>query len=252
MRRFLRQARRARRAPQARRTPQARRATRTTRARRIRRAVRAGTVWITSAPGTYLWLAALFVTTVALHRMSPGFEEDFLRRRSTNIHELSTDPVRVLIASAFYIDGGAWAPYAVLYTVFHAPAEHWLGTARWLAVVALAHVGATLISEGVLSWAVRHGHAPQSAVNTLDIGVSYALAGVIAVLTYRVPKPWHLPYLGAVLIFFGTPLIAERSFTDLGHFAAVLIGLACYPLTRGRVRRRNLDRRTDNGVRTPS
>ncbi|MFJ5114186.1 rhomboid-like protein [Streptomyces sp. NPDC088551] len=249
MRRFLRQARRARRAPQA---PRARRATRTTRAHQVRRAVRAGTVWITSAPGTYLWLAALFVTTVALHRMSPGFEEDFLRRRSTNIHELSTDPVRVLIASAFYIDGGAWAPYAVLYTVFHAPAEHWLGTARWLAVVALAHVGATLISEGVLSWAVRHGHAPQSAVNTLDIGVSYALAGVIAVLTYRVPKPWHLPYLGAVLIFFGTPLIAERSFTDLGHFAAVLIGLACYPLTRGRGRPRNLDRHTDNGVRTPS
>ncbi|MEV8391235.1 MULTISPECIES: rhomboid-like protein [unclassified Streptomyces] len=209
-----------------------------------RRAARAGIDWITSAPGTYLWLAALFVTTVALHRMSPEFEEDVLRQSSTNIHELSTDPVRVLIVSAFWIGGGAWVPYAVLYTVFHAPAEHWLGTTRWLAVVALAHIGATLISEGVLGWAIRHDHAPQSALNTLDVGVSYALAGVIAVLTYRVPKPWHLPYLGAVLIYFGTPLIAARGFTDLGHFAAVLIGLACYPLT--------LDRHTDSGVRTPS
>ncbi|MFE3602479.1 rhomboid-like protein [Streptomyces sp. NPDC059096] len=193
--------------------------------------------WVTSAPGTYLWLAALFVTTVALHRMSPDFEEDFLRQRSTNIHELSTDPVRVLIASAFWIDGGTWLPYAVLYTVFHAPAERWLGTARWLAVVVLAHVGATLVSEGVLGWAVHHGHAPQSAVNTLDVGVSYALAGVIGVLTYRIPRPWHLPYLAVVLIFFGTPLIVARSFTDLGHFAAVLIGLACRPLTRGAVPR---------------
>ncbi|MFD5751259.1 rhomboid-like protein [Streptomyces sp. NPDC127033] len=188
--------------------------------------------WITSAPGTYLWLAALFVTTVALHQMSPDFEEDFLRQRSTNIHELSTDPLRVLIASAFWIDGGTWLPYAVLYTVFHAPAERWLGTLRWLTVVVLAHVGASLISEGVLGWAVRHGNAAPSAVNTLDVGVSYALAGVIGVLTYRIPRPWHLPYLAAVLIFFGTPLFVGRSFTDLGHFAAVLIGLACYPLTR--------------------
>ncbi|MEV7426367.1 rhomboid-like protein [Streptomyces sp. NPDC091212] len=204
----------------------------------MRRFLHTVRVWITSAPGTYLWLAALFVTTVALHRMSPDFEEDFLRQRSTNIHELSTSPLRVLISSAFWIDGGSWLPYAVLYTVFHAPAEHWLGTLRWLAVAALAHIGATLVSEGVLSWAVHHGHAPQSAVNTLDIGVSYALAGVIAVLAYRVPRPWHLPYLAAVLIFFGIPLIAGRTFTDLGHFSAVLIGLACYPIARGRGRGR--------------
>ncbi|MFJ1644888.1 rhomboid-like protein [Streptomyces sp. NPDC088258] len=202
----------------------------------MRRFLHTVRVWITSAPGTYLWLAALFVTTVALHRMSPEFEDDFLRQRSTNIHELSTNPLRVLISSAFWIDSGSWLPYAVLYTVFHAPAEHWLGSLRWLAVAALAHIGATLVSEGVLSWAVHHGHAPQSAVNTLDIGVSYALAGVIAVLTYRVPRPWHLPYLAAVLIFFGIPLITGRSFTDLGHFSAVLIGLACYPIARGRGR----------------
>nr|WSZ96716.1 hypothetical protein OH820_14565 [Streptomyces sp. NBC_00857] len=200
----------------------------------MRRFLRTVRVWITSAPGTYLWLAALFVTTVALHRMSPEFEREFLLQRSTNIHELSTNPVRVLIASAFWIDGGSWIPYALLYTVFHAPAEHWLGTARWLAVAALAHVGATLISEGVLNWAVLNGHAPQSAVNTLDIGVSYALAGIVGVLTYRVPRPWHLPYLGAVLIFYGIPLITGRTFTDLGHFTAVLIGLACYAFTPGR------------------
>ena len=104
--------------------------------------------YIRSAPGTYVWLAVLFVTTVALHHMSPEFEEEFLRQRSTNIHELSSNPVRVLIASAMWIDGGHWLPYVVLYSVFHAPAERWLGTARWLAVCAAAHVLATLISEG--------------------------------------------------------------------------------------------------------
>ncbi|MFC9856808.1 MULTISPECIES: rhomboid-like protein [unclassified Streptomyces] len=188
--------------------------------------------WITTAPGTYVWLAILFATTVVMHRMSPDFEEDFLRQRSTNIHELSQNPVRVLVSSALWIDGGRWLPYAVLFTVFHATAEHWLGTLRWLTVAAVAHVLATLVSEGVLAWAVRHGHAPQSSVNTLDIGVSYALAGVVAVLVYRVPRPWRHVYAFAVLVFYGIPLVTGRSFTDLGHFTAVLIGLACYPLTR--------------------
>ncbi|WP_335935417.1 rhomboid-like protein [Streptomyces sp. PTD5-9] len=211
---------------------------------------RAG-AWIRSAPGTYLWLTALFVTTVIVHQMSPRFEADFLRQRSTNIHELSEDPVRVLIASAFWIDNGLWAPYAVLYTVFHAPAERWLGTLRWLAVAIAAHVLATLVSEGVLAWAIRHGHVPPAAANTLDVGVSYALAGVVAVLTYRVPPPWRHVYLFAVVVFYGVPLITGRSFTDLGHFTAVLIGLACYPLTRARHGTNHPATRPRHGTRTP-
>ncbi|MFE0174277.1 rhomboid-like protein [Streptomyces sp. NPDC059002] len=198
----------------------------------FRRAAHTTWSYVRSAPGTYLWLAALFVTTVAMHHMSPEFEDEFLRQRSTNIHELSRNPTRVLVSSAFWIDGSSWLPYAVLYTVFHATAERWLGTWRWLAVAALAHVLATLISEGVLALAVHHGAAPHSSVNTLDVGVSYALAGVVAVLTYRVPKPWRYGYLLVVLAIYGTPLITGRTFTDLGHFTSVLIGLACYPLTR--------------------
>ncbi|MFE7134144.1 rhomboid-like protein [Streptomyces sp. NPDC057638] len=190
--------------------------------------------FVRGAPGTYIWLAVLLVTTVLMHHMNPQFETDFLRRRSTNIHELSTNPVRVLISSALWIDGGGWLLYAVLYTVFHAPAERWLGTLRWLTVAASAHVLATLLSEGALLWAIRHGLAPQSSVNTLDIGVSYALAGVIAVLTYHITPPWRYVYLAGVLVVYGAPLITGRTFTDLGHFTSVLIGLACYPLTRHR------------------
>jgi len=189
--------------------------------------------WIATAPGTYIWLAVLFVTTVVLHRMSPAFEEEFLRDLSSNLHELSQNPVRVLISSALWIDGGRWLPYAVLFTVFHATAEHWLGTLRWLTVAVAAHVLATLVGEGFLAWAIRQDHAPQSAANALDVGVSYALAGVIAVLTYRVPHPWRYVYAFAVLVFYGIPLVADgRTFTDVGHFTAVLTGLACYPLTR--------------------
>ncbi len=190
--------------------------------------------YVRSAPGTYVWLLVLFVTTVALHRMSPEFEQNFLRQRSTNIHELSSNPVRVFITSAMWMDGGHWLPYALLYTVFHAHAERWLDTARWLAVCVAAHVLATLASEGALLLAIRDGLAPHSAVNTLDVGVSYALAGVIAVLTYRIAAPWRYAYLAVVLLVFTIPLTVSPTFTDFGHFIAVLIGLACCPLTRGR------------------
>ncbi|POX50296.1 hypothetical protein C3489_22655 [Streptomyces sp. Ru71] len=171
--------------------------------------------------------------------MSPEFEREFLRQRSTNLEELSRNPVRVLIASAMWIDGGHWVPYAVLYTVFHAPAERWLGTVRWLVVCAAAHVLATLISQGVLLVAIDRGLAPHSEADALDIGVSYALAGVVGVLTYRIPAPWRYVYVFAVLVFYGLPLAAGPTFTDLGHFVSVLIGLACHPLTRGRERTRN-------------
>ena len=204
-----------------------------------RRALRAVVTYVRGAPGTYVWLLVLFVTTVALHRMSPALEVDFLRQRSTNIHELSDNPVRVLFSSAMWIPSGHWWPYAVLYSVFHAPAERRLGTLRWLVVCVAAHVLATLISEGALLWAIQCGMAPESAVNTLDVGVSYALAGVMGVLTYRIPPPWRYPYLAAVIAYFGVPLVLGRTFTDLGHAAAVLIGLGCRPLAGSSAKARN-------------
>ncbi|MEU0596653.1 rhomboid-like protein [Streptomyces sp. NPDC006393] len=205
---------------------------------RFRRGFRAVAEYVRSAPGTYVWLLILFLTTVALHHMSPQFEEDFLRQRSTNLHELSDNPVRVLFASAMWIPSGRWVPYVALYTVFHAQAERRLGTLRWLLVCAAAHVLATLISEGALLWAIRRGMAPESAVNTLDIGVSYAFAGVVGVLTYGFPRPWRYLYAVAALVYFGVPLLTGRTFTDLGHFTSVLIGLACFPLVPGRGRAR--------------
>ncbi|MFE2263390.1 rhomboid-like protein [Streptomyces griseosporeus] len=191
--------------------------------------------YVRDAPGTYLWLGVLFLTTVALHHMSPEFEQEFLRARSTNLRELSSDPVRVLIASAMWIEGGRWVPYAVLYSVFHAQAERWLGTVRWLAVCVVAHVGATLVSQGALLWAIRAGVAPRSAVDAMDVGVSYALAGVVGVLVYRIPgTAWRYGYLLAVLAVYGVPLALGPTFTDLGHGVGLLTGLACRPLVRGR------------------
>ncbi|MEV5646663.1 rhomboid-like protein [Nocardia sp. NPDC052254] len=190
--------------------------------------------YVRSAPGTYIWLAILLVSTVVVRHLSPQDAQILLGNRSTNLHHLREDPFRVLVTSAFWLAGGGWLGYAVTYSIFHAQAERWLGTLRWLIVLVIAHVGATYISEGVLYWAIRHGYAPPSAVNTLDYGVSYALAGVVAVLVYRIASPWRYLYLVGVIVFYAIPVFSNRTFTDIGHFSAMTLGFACYPLTRGR------------------
>lgn len=204
--------------------------------RRFRVADAPAALWryVRRAPGTFVWLAILLVTSIVMHHLSPTALNDVLGDRSTNLHHLREDPIRVLISSAFWLAGGSWLGYFVLFNLFHVPVERWLGTWRWLAVAVIAHVGATYLSEGALYLAIGHGRAPESAVNTLDVGVSYALAGVTAVLAYRIAPPWRYLYVIGVLLVYGLPLLGGLTFTDIGHFTATLIGFASYPLTRSR------------------
>jgi hypothetical protein len=140
----------------------------------------------------------------------------------------------VLVSSLLWIAGVYCLPYVVLFSVFLAPAERWLGQLRWLAVGLIAHMGATYISEGLLYLAIERGRAPESMVHAQDCGVSYFLAGIIGVLTYRIARPWRWGYLAGTLIFFVVAVVLHFGFTSVGHLCALLIGLCCYPLTRAR------------------
>lgn len=193
-------------------------------------------VWryVRSAPLTYVWLVALLVTTI-VQRQTHGRElHDLLVQSSTNIHHLETDPLYVLVTSLFWIDGRFWTPYLVLFSLILAPAERWLGQIRWLTVGLTAHVLATYISEGLLYLAIHHHVAPERLVHVRDVGVSYFLVGVGAVLAYRIVRPWRWVYLGTAFIYFGAALVGNINFTAIGHLSALLIGLCCYPFTRAR------------------
>jgi hypothetical protein len=135
-----------------------------------------------------------------------------------------------------WIDGKSLEPYLLLFTLFLAPAEHWLGQLRWLTVGLSAHILSTYFSEGLLYFAIEERDASERMVHARDIGVSYFLVAVMAVLTYHIARPWRWGYLGVLLVIFGFPLIVmdhvELNFTAIGHFTSVLIGLCFYPLTR--------------------
>ena len=192
--------------------------------------------YVSGAPLTYLWLLVLLATTIVQHTAARPELHSLLVHNSTNIRHLATDPLEVLFSSLLWIDGRYWTPYLLLFTLFLAPAEHWLGEMRWLTVGLTAHIAATYISEGWLYLAIHYHHASERLVNATDIGVSYFMVGVIAVLAYRIATPWRWGYLAIVITIFAIPLIIRLNFTAIGHFTAVFIGLLFYPMAQGRGR----------------
>ena len=193
-----------------------------------------GWQFVRSAPLTYVWLMVLLFTTIVQHQLTRHELHTVLVHRSTNIYHLGTDPLYVLFSSLFWVDGGDWLQCLVFFTVFLAPAERWLGQLRWLAVGLTAHVAATYISEGVLYLAIQQHIEPEKMVHIRDIGVSYFMVGVMAVLTYHIAPPWRWGYLAAVVIYYGAGLVTNLNFTGIGHLSAIFIGLSCYPLARRR------------------
>ena len=99
----------------------------------------------------------------------------------------------------------------------------------------IAHIVATYLSEGFLYWQIQEATVSPRYLNARDIGVSYFVVGIISLLTYRVARPWRWLYLLAIV---GCAVIAvfavHPMFTQVGHLCAVFVGLACYPLARGR------------------
>jgi hypothetical protein len=193
--------------------------------------------FIYRAPLTYLWLTVLLATTVYQHSVDRRQLHQFLVQDSTNLRHLATNPVQVLLESLLWIDGRYWTPYLVLFTLFLAPAEHWLGSLRWLTVGLVAHVGATYVSEGWLYLEIQYHQAPQRLVHATDIGVSYFMIGVIAVLAYRIATPWRWGYLAVLIVGYAVPLFVSTNFTAIGHFSAIVFGLMFFPMARAGYRR---------------
>ena len=194
--------------------------------------------YVRSAPGTYAYLFVLLVTAWVLQTSSPRVAERLVLERSTNLHHLGTDPVRVLVASAFWVSA-AWQvlPWAVLFTLVLAPAERWVGTGRFAAVFAAGHVGATLLTAAGLWVAIRADAVDASVAHSADVGVSYGFLAVAAVLVYRIPRRLRVPYVAALAGYLVVALFVRGGFTDVGHLVALLIGFSSYPLVRARLPR---------------
>ena len=182
-----------------------------------------------TASGTLCWLAALRTTDAVQARLSPDARRDRLVRHSTNLANLAGRRLSVLATSALWTEKPTGPREAAILAAVNVPAELWLGTRRWLATVAMGHVGATLVSQALVWRGIRRGVVDAKMRDTVDVGVSYGTAAVAGVLTYRIPQPWRRPYIAGCGALYVIPAARKKTFTDIGHLAGYALGLLARP-----------------------
>ncbi len=189
-------------------------------------------VWVRTAPVTTIYLALLAFTTWLLLRTSPQLRRAFLSSQSTNLHQLSINPVPVLLRSAFYVTPTEWFLWLVTFTLVLAPLERWIGSVRWLVAFWTGHIGATLVTAVGIWWAIRTGKADQGVAFMIDVGASYGFATLLGLASYwfagRGRWLWSLGFLTMWI----TIVAFDTDVTEFGHLAAYLLGLALYPMVR--------------------
>ena len=188
--------------------------------------------YVRSSPATFLYAGVITFTTWTLAGSNGRVANALLRAQSTNLSNLRQNAVDVLIRSAFWSGYTYAVPVIALLAIVLAPAEFWLGTGRAILIFAIGHVGATLLTAMGIDLAVHVGHAPRGIENSIDVGISYGTFCIAGVLTYRLGAPWR--YLWIVGLLGALALVAaiNATFSDYGHVVSVLLGLACFPLTR--------------------
>jgi hypothetical protein len=176
------------------------------------------------APASCAYAFTLFVTWWTLRGISDFAGHRLILSLSTNLHNMRREPVQVLVASAFWTEGGfPWVTIIGFLTVM-AFAERWLGTLRWIFVFAVGHVGATLIVVTGISYAVHRHLIPLKVVVATDVGSSYGFSAVLAVLAFHLRGTTRIVWMLALVVWYGLSVWRGRTFTDYGHLTAVLLG----------------------------
>ena len=195
--------------------------------------------FLRSAPGTYTYLFVLIITTWVLQTSSSKIAEELLLERSTNLHHLIHDPMRVLFGSAFWVTNTGELLFSlVAFSLVATSVERWIGTARTASVFFFGHVGATLIVAFWLWASLNFTLVKSPMTSARDVGSSYGLAALAALLTYRAPSPRRWFYAGAIVGLIGITLAFDSSFTNWGHLFAFGIGFLSYGFIPHKIRKR--------------
>lgn len=173
-----------------------------------------------------VFCAVVTLLTIWLELSPDGMESDVVAATSTNLANLRTHPIRVLIASVFVVPHLEGLVLVLVMLVALAYAQAWVGRFATLVVAVIGHVGATLFVSVLLVTGLGVHLLPRSIVFAEDVGVSYALAAVLGWLTARVPHRWRGWYVVALVVYFLAPALLGPSFTDAGHASALALGLS--------------------------
>jgi hypothetical protein len=165
------------------------------------------------------YLACLAVTGFVYTALSPRAQAALIGWASTDVANLTREPVGPLALSAFLAPGYflAW-PALVLLAL--PGAGRALGNARAALACAAGHVIGTVVSEGIVAYRVGAGQLPPADRYLVDVGPSYVVvsaAVIAAICGGRLARAAALADL-AVLVFPGHIL------GGLGHLAVPAVG----------------------------
>lgn len=177
-------------------------------------------------PVTTGYVLALAAVEAALGLAGPAARTRVAEQVSTNLDHLRAGRLDTLLASAFVTDHGRaplWLPgLAALLAATEAP----LGSRRLLAGLAAGHLGASAVVAAGLGVGVATGRVPPAVGSATDVGVSYAAAGALGVVTSALPRPARWPWAAAWLAVAGEGLRQDADFTAAGHLLALGLGLS--------------------------
>lgn len=187
-------------------------------------------------PFTFGYLVLLLASTITLYLVSDSTAHALLLGASTNLVELGSHPVRVLVGSALWLPGQDWVYYAIGLTAALAPLERRLGSWRALAVVAFGHVGVTLVTEGGVGVGILLHRLPVSEAHQLDVGASYVLMTAIGAAIGLLPPVVRWPVLAVAGYWLAVSPVLHGGvdMTAAGHLLCLLTGVACWLWLRRR------------------
>ncbi|MER5639224.1 rhomboid-like protein [Kitasatospora sp. NPDC002227] len=219
-----------------------------------RRLLRALLAYPSRSPFTFGFVCLLLLTRLwILYGLPAEQSAAVLAHVSTNLDNLADHPVSALLGSACFLAGSltevtslGFASTVLTFGLgvcwLLARAERRWGGLRALAVFLGGHVGATLLTAGVIVVGVRQGWYGEEVRSTLDYGISYGSQTVLAASTAALPRrarPWW------ALLVLAWPLGGAEwgsgplpDFTTVGHLCAALLGFALL-LVRPEVRFRS-------------
>ena len=193
---------------------------------------------VAGAPATFCYLAVLCATTGLLAWMGHKSGSGVILYTSSNLKRLTVDPSQALFSSAFWLASGfkELATWGILFPIVLAPVERRLGTRRTIVTFGVGHIGATLLTQGLIAGAIWLRLAASSWENAPDVGASYGFIAVAAVVFALVPARWRAIYaVGLVGWIVAISHVAHADFTTIGHGIALLIGLAAARVLRKRM-----------------
>ena len=172
------------------------------------------------------YAAVVCTTTLALALVPDAVARKVIFSSSTNLVNLRSHPPFVLVVSAF-VEPSVRELWVVLPMLWALGAlQRWMGRTVVVISAGLGHVGATLAVSTVLAAGIARNRIAPAEQAATDVGISYGLVAVVGVLAARLTGVRRRWYISGFTADFVAAFLLSRSFTDLGHLFAWLLGLA--------------------------